>query len=78
MQGIGVFTYSNGDKYDGEWIEGNRNGKGIFISNADKYSGYWKDGKKMEKVLLRIKMGINMLENGRMTKCMVKEHSRIM
>ena len=44
MQGIGVFTYFNGDKYDGEWIEGNRNGKGIFISNSDKYSGYWMNG----------------------------------
>ena len=33
--------------------------------------------KKMGKVPLQIKMGINMLENGRMTKCMVKEHLRI-
>ena len=34
--------------------------------------------KKMEKVLLQIGMEINMLENGKIIKCMVKERSRIM
>ena len=45
-QGIGILLYSNGDSYDGEWIDGERNGKGKFISNSEKYLGYWKDGKK--------------------------------
>ena len=47
MQGIGVLSFSNGDIYDGEWIEGQRNGKGKFKSINEEYLGYWKNNKKM-------------------------------
>lgn len=25
---IGVFTYSNGDKFEGKWVDGQKQGKG--------------------------------------------------
>ena len=44
-------TYDNGDKYVGEFKDGNRNGQGTYIFqdgkkfNGDKYVGEFKDGK---------------------------------
>jgi hypothetical protein len=38
MEGKGVLTYANGAIYDGEWKDGNRDGKGVYT---------WADGKKM-------------------------------
>ena len=44
MHGHGVYTWANGDKYDGEWKEGYR-GRGIkTYTNGNKYDGEWKDG----------------------------------
>ncbi len=38
---------SNGDKYSGEWKEGEKNGKGIYeFANGDVYEGYWDKGKR--------------------------------
>ena len=45
--GIGTYTYSNGNKYIGEWKDDKQHGQGTFISaNGDKYVGEWKDGKE--------------------------------
>ena len=48
--GKGELTFRNGkwdgDKYVGEFKDGLRTGKGIYIwSNGDKYVGEWKDDK---------------------------------
>jgi len=41
--GTGTFTYSDGSKYQGEFLEGQPEGKGtVYYSNGDKYTGDWK------------------------------------
>ena len=36
--------YSNGDRYNGEWMDDIKNGHGEFIySNGDRYVGEWKE-----------------------------------
>lgn len=38
--GIGVYTYDNGDQYDGEWMDGKRHGRGKMIyKNGDFFLG---------------------------------------
>jgi len=42
-----IYTYSNGNKYAGEWQEGKQHGQGtLTYSNGNKYVGAYKDGKK--------------------------------
>ena len=42
----GKYNFPNGDFYDGEWIDGKRNGKGLYqYVNGDKYVGEFKDGR---------------------------------
>jgi hypothetical protein len=38
----------NGNIYDGQWIEGIKNGRGVYLEAASKviYNGEWRDGKK--------------------------------
>ena len=37
-------SYANGDKYDGDWKDDNKDGKGIYSdANGNKYDGDWKD-----------------------------------
>ena len=46
-EGVGSLTYSDGDKYEGEWKDGQKNGQGTYTwSNGNKYVGEFKDGKK--------------------------------
>ena len=46
-EGVGILTYSDGDKYVGEWKDGQKNGQGTYTwSNGNKYLGEYKDGKK--------------------------------
>jgi hypothetical protein len=34
--------YASGDQYDGEWLDGKRHGKGVYLfSGGDKYVGEW-------------------------------------
>ena len=43
---FGSLTYSNGDKYVGEWKDGNRSGQGTYtFANGANYVGEFKDGK---------------------------------
>ena len=52
--GQGTFTYAHGynsnfhgEKYVGEWNNGNMHGQGTFsLANGDKFIGEWKDGKR--------------------------------
>ena len=44
LTGQGTYYYSSGDKYNGSFIDGERNGYGIYSwSNGSEYVGYWKD-----------------------------------
>ena len=43
----GTFTYSNGDRYVGEYKNRQRNGQGtLTLSSGSKYVGNWKDNKR--------------------------------
>jgi hypothetical protein len=45
--GLGTLTLPNGEKYVGEWKNGERHGQGIFtLSDGWKYFGEWKYGKQ--------------------------------
>ena len=42
--GIGTFIYNDGDRYEGEWNNGERNGQGtLFFPKGEKYVGEFKD-----------------------------------
>lgn len=44
---IHCLTYANGDRYEGEMVNGVREGKGTyFYHNGDKYEGWWQGNKK--------------------------------
>ena len=44
--------WENGDRYEGEWKNDEREGKGIYyLNNGDRYEGEWKNGNKKEKEL---------------------------
>lgn len=47
QNGYGVFIYSSGMKYEGEWKNGLRHGKGtLTYPDIYTYSGEWKNNKK--------------------------------
>jgi hypothetical protein len=42
--GFGTVEWSDGARYQGEWQNGQPNGKGkLFLENGDTYEGDWKD-----------------------------------
>lgn len=41
--GEGIFTWTNGNMYNGQWIEGKKNGFGMFKDKYGLYAGNWKD-----------------------------------
>jgi hypothetical protein len=47
---------ANGNLYDGQWVEGVKNGHGVYFDAATKvvYSGEWKEGKKDGHGLLKL------------------------
>ena len=53
LTGIGILTWINGDKYEGEFVKGRRTGKGILTwANGDKYEGDFIEGKRTGKGVL--------------------------
>lgn len=39
-----MVTYPNGNRYEGEWRDNQRNGNGVLeFANGDKYDGEWKN-----------------------------------
>ena len=44
-EGSGISTYTNGDRYEGEYHDGKRHGKGVFYyaDNGEVYDGEWKN-----------------------------------
>lgn len=51
-------SYSNGNKYIGEWKNGKKSGQGVMIyENGDLYDGGWKQGKRNGQGTLTLKNG---------------------
>ena len=43
INGKGLMTWPNGDRYDGQWVKGNQEGEGTYYwSNGVVYTGQWK------------------------------------
>lgn len=44
---LGVYTYPNGDRYDGEWKDDQKSEKGtMYYANGGKYEGELKNDEK--------------------------------
>ena len=44
---VGVLVYPNGDRYEGDWVNGAKNGQGVLVyMTGDKYTGDWSNDKK--------------------------------
>ena len=40
-------TWANGDRYEGQWLDGNRHGKGTYVwSSGGRYEGDWAENKR--------------------------------
>lgn len=46
FSGVKNGTYENGDRYEGNWKDGKRDGLGTLVSDISRYEGYWKEDKK--------------------------------
>jgi hypothetical protein len=47
MHGFGIFTWSDGRKYEGMYHEDKKEGRGVFTwPDGRKYDGQWKNGKQ--------------------------------
>ena len=45
--GFGTYKWGNGDKFSGEWVEGEQRGRGTYYyQSGDVFKGTWVDGKK--------------------------------
>ena len=50
MSGKGIVVYSNGDQYDGYFINGKREEKGIMtFQDGEVIDAIWKAGKEVKK-----------------------------
>ena len=46
MHGKGIFTWDNGKKYEGDYVDDKKEGHGVMIFPDGRiYDGHWKDGK---------------------------------
>eukprot|EP00826_Nyctotherus_ovalis_P035842 TRINITY_DN3115_c0_g1_i12.p3 TRINITY_DN3115_c0_g1~~TRINITY_DN3115_c0_g1_i12.p3 ORF type:complete len:134 (-),score=12.67 TRINITY_DN3115_c0_g1_i12:716-1117(-) len=70
---LGIYYYTNGEKYDGEWKLNAKEGFGNFRqetigiwyhSNGGKYEGLWKNNKKHGKGTYILTIGIYTYDNG--------------
>lgn len=51
----GVYTFTNGDKYKGQWANGKPEGQGELVyANGDKYTGSFKAGARHGKGTLSV------------------------
>ncbi|DBA74772.1 TPA: hypothetical protein ACH3X2_009295 [Trebouxia sp. C0005] len=47
MHGQGTLRWASGERYDGEWVEGEEDGLGVFTwRDGTTYDGFWQSGKK--------------------------------
>jgi hypothetical protein len=72
-EGTGCMTYSNGDKYIGDWVNQCKEGHGKYMyANGDIYEGQWKRGNKFGIGKYTYTDG-RILE-GRFSRCMYNNH----
>jgi hypothetical protein len=46
MEGYGIFTWTDGRRYEGQYIDDMKEGNGTFFwPDGRKYEGEWKNGK---------------------------------
>lgn len=45
MYGTGCFTWSNGKRYEGEYVNNKKHGFGKFFNHSKTYEGFWEYGK---------------------------------
>ncbi len=58
IDGYGTFSYPNGDKYVGNWKNGDKEGQGtLTLANGINYVGGWKNGKRSGQ-------GVSTIPNG--------------
>ena len=44
--GYGVYTYADGGRFEGEWIDDKVHGRGVSVyASGNRYEGEWVDGK---------------------------------
>ena len=47
MHGQGTLKWGSGERYDGEWKEGEEDGLGVFTwLDGSSYDGFWQHGRK--------------------------------
>ena len=47
MQGFGIYIYSDGVRYDGEYLADKKEGYGVYYwTDGRKYEGWWHKGKQ--------------------------------
>ena len=46
MNGMGIFTWTDGKRYIGEYLNGKKSGFGILTSNDRSFYGMWHKGKQ--------------------------------
>lgn len=55
LNGVGIYTFANGEIYEGEIRDNERNGQGIQMwVNGNKYTGEWKNDKADGKGILHV------------------------
>ncbi len=48
MHGFGTFLWTSGQRYDGEWNDGRREGVGVKLySDGSTFDGFWRHGAKV-------------------------------
>jgi hypothetical protein len=66
-KGIGKYVYSNGDVYEGNWLDSKRSGLGkLNNTNGDTYDGMWQNDQFHGQAPIPGKMVLNIPENGKM------------
>jgi hypothetical protein len=47
--GYGIYTWTDGRRYEGYWAYGKQNGEGVYYHpNGNVKKGLWEDGKRMK------------------------------
>ena len=78
MHGYGVFTWPDGRKYEGEYVNDHKVGQGSFYwPNGRIYKGGWKDGKMEGKATYTSESGrirVGLWKNGKRVQWLENKH----